>query len=387
MAFFRNSTVNLLNLHYGIHALALSGGGAFWGVFLLRAGVPAPFVLASLALILAGRFAIRPSIIIAARRLGLKPLVIGGALICCLQYPILAEVHGVGWRLLALIAISAVGDTIYWTAYHAYFASLGDAEHRGHQIGAREAIAAVVGIVGPLAGGWALTTLGPRIAFDVTAVVLAISALPLLGARNVAIARDEPGGFRAGLPGFLMFACDGWIQAGFTFVWPLALFISLGESFNAFGGAMALAALVGAVSGLFLGRFIDAGHGARAVWIGVGTLAMVIVFRAVSTRDPALAVVANAAGAFVPALYTPTLMTAVYNQAQAAPCVLRFHVATEGGYDAGAACGLLVAAGLLWAGAPIAVGVLLALLGAAANFALLRRYYGRTGAVAAVPIA
>ena len=42
MAFFRNSTVNLLNLHYGIHALALSGGGAFWGVFLLRAGAPAP---------------------------------------------------------------------------------------------------------------------------------------------------------------------------------------------------------------------------------------------------------------------------------------------------------------------------------------------------------
>ena len=40
MAFFRNSTVNLLNLHYGVHALALSGGGAFFAVFLLRAGVP-----------------------------------------------------------------------------------------------------------------------------------------------------------------------------------------------------------------------------------------------------------------------------------------------------------------------------------------------------------
>jgi DHA1 family inner membrane transport protein len=383
MAFFRNSTVNLLNLHNGIHALALSGGGAFWGVFLLRAGVPAPVVLASLALILAGRFAIRPSIVIAARRFGLKPLVIGGTLICCLQYPILAEVHGVGWRLLALIGISAVGDTFYWTSYHACFASLGDAEHRGHQIGAREAIAAVVGIVGPLAAGWALTTLGPRVAFDVTAGVLVVSALPMLAVPNVAIARDEPGALRAALPGFLLCASDGWIQAGFYMVWPLALFISLGENFNAFGGAMALAALVGAVSGLFLGRFIDAGHGARAVWIGVGTLATVIVFRALSTRNPALAVVANAAGAFVPALYTPTLMTAVYNQAQAAPCVLRFHIATEGGYDAGTACALLVTAGLLWAGAPIAVGVLLSLLGAAANFALLRRYYGRIGAVAA----
>ena len=383
MAFFRNSTVNLLNLHYGIHALAMSGGGAFYGVFLLRAGVPAPLVLASLALILFGRFAIRPSIVIAARRLGLKPLVIVGTLICCLQYPLLAQVRGVGWPLMALIVVSSVGDTIYWTSYHAYFASLGDAEHRGHQIGAREAIAAIVGIIAPLATGWALTTLGPGVAFGVTGLVLALSALPLLGTRNVAIARDEPGGFRAGLQGFLLFAGDGWIQSGFAMVWPIALFISLGQNFNAFGGAMALAALVGAVSGLLLGRLIDAGHGSRAVWIGVGALAAVTVLRAFSTRNPALAVIANAAGAFVPALYTPTLMTAVYNQAQAAPCVLRFHVATEGGFDAGAACGLLVAAGLLWAGAPIGVCVLLSLLGAAANFALLRRYYGRMDLAAA----
>jgi hypothetical protein len=33
-------------------------------------------------------------------------------------------------------------------------------------------------------------------------------------------------------------------------VWQMALFLALGESFTAYGGAMALAALVGAVSGL-----------------------------------------------------------------------------------------------------------------------------------------
>ena len=35
MAFFRSRTVNLLNLHYGIHSIALSGGGAFFAVYLL----------------------------------------------------------------------------------------------------------------------------------------------------------------------------------------------------------------------------------------------------------------------------------------------------------------------------------------------------------------
>jgi MFS transporter, DHA1 family, inner membrane transport protein len=385
MAFFRNDTVNLLNLHYGIHALALSGGGAFFAAFLLRAGVPAPAVLAALALILAGRFAIRPFILVPARHFGLKPLVIAGTVMTGLQYPLLAEVHGVGWQLLALCAISSAGDTVYWTCYHAYFASLGDADHRGHQLGAREAIAAIVGIVGPLATGWALTTLGPRIAFDATAVVVLLAALPIFGTRNVRVADQAPGALRAAVPGILMFLADGWIAAGFFFVWQIALFLALGESFTAFGGAMALAALAGAVSGLLLGRFIDAGHGGRAVWLASGSLVVVIGLRAASCEDPILAVVANAAGALVSALYVPTVMTAVYNQAKGSPCALRFHIAAEGGWDAGAASACMVVTALLWAGAPISLGILLSLVGTAAIFTLLRRYYGEVGLRALPP--
>jgi hypothetical protein len=67
------------------------------------------------------------------------------------------------------------------------------------------------------------------------------------------------------------------------------------------------------------------------------------------------------------------------------PCALRFHVAAKAGWDAGGASGCPLAAGLLWAGAPISLGVLLSLVGTAAIFALLRRYYGEIG-LKAVPI-
>jgi hypothetical protein len=40
VAFFRNRGINLLNLHYGIHCIALSGGAAFFAVYLLKSGVP-----------------------------------------------------------------------------------------------------------------------------------------------------------------------------------------------------------------------------------------------------------------------------------------------------------------------------------------------------------
>jgi hypothetical protein len=377
MAYFRNTPVNLLNLHYGIHSLALTGGGAFFLVYLLQTGVPAPGVLCVLAATLLGRFVIRPGVLVLARRTGLRPLVIAGTLVSSLQYPLLAEVHGIGPLLLVLCVLSSVGDTFYWTTYHAYFASLGDVEHRGHQIGAREAIAAVVGIVGPLATGWALTALGPRAAFGANGVVLMLSALPIVWTPNVKVAWTAPGAFAAAVPGALLFAADGWLATGYALVWQIALFLSLGESFSAYGGAMALSALVGAVSGLVLGRLIDAGHGARVAWIALAALVFTITLRAAAYGNAPLAVLAQACGALVICLYVPALGTAVYNLAKRSPCPLRFHIAAEGGWDLGGAGASLVAAGLLAAGVPIGGCIMLSLAGAFAVFVLLRRYYGR----------
>jgi len=374
MAYFRNNTVNLLNLHYGLHSFALSGSGVFFGVFLLKAGMPAPVVLASLALILFGRFLIRPTVLVLARRCGLRPLLIVGTILSGLQYPLLADVQGIGTGLFVLCAVSAVGDTLYWTTYHAYFAALGDPEHRGHQVGAREAAAAIVGIVGPLATGWALTALGPRVAFGAAAVVMMLAALPIVWTPNVKVARVA-GTLASAMPGVLLFAADAFFASGYVFVWQIALFLSLGESFSAFGGAMALAAFAGAVGGLLLGRLIDAGHGTRAAWIALIALAGTTVFRAVSVGSAPLAVLANASGALVACLYVPVLGTAIYNQARRSPCTLRFHIAAEAGWDLGGASALLIAAGLLLAGVPIGTCILLSLLGATAAFHLLRSYF------------
>jgi MFS transporter, DHA1 family, inner membrane transport protein len=376
MAFFGNNAVNYLNLHYGIHSIALVGGGAFFMVYLLDSGVPVPAVFVSLAAILLGRFIVRPLVIGLSVRFGLRRMVAAGTLMSAVQYPLLAEVHGVGPALYWLIAVSSLGDTVYWTTYHAYFAALGDDEHRGQQIGMREAIASVVGVVSPLVTGWLLVTFGPRAAFGTTAVVLVLAALPFLRTPDVKVAPQSIGSLRAALPGALLFAADGWIAASYVFVWQIALFLSLGESLLGFGGALAVAALAGAVGGLLLGRHIDRGHGKRAVWLAFGALAVVVVLRSLAVGNALFAVVANALGSLTSCLYTPTLMTAVYTQAKHAPCTLRFHVVAEGGWDIGGASGLLVAALLTALGVPLGVQILLALFGIAGMAAMLRRYYG-----------
>ena len=375
MAYFRNNTVNLLNLHYGLHSFAASGSGAFFGVFLLKAGVPAPVVLLSIAGILLGRFLIRPSVLIFAKRFGVKPLLIAGTIVTSLQYPLLADVDGIGVGLFVVCAASAIGDTFYWTNYHAYFAALGDAEHRGHQVGAREAVAAVVGVIGPLATGWSLTALGPRIAFGAAAAVMMLAALPIVWTPNVAVPQETSGTLRTAMPGILLFAADAFIAGSYVFVWQIALFLSLGESFSAFGGAMALAAFAGAVGGLLLGRLVDAGHGTRVAIVALVTMVASTMLQAVSVGNAPLAVLANASGALVACLHVPVLGTAIYNQAKRSPCTLRFHIATEAGWDLGGASALLVAAGLLHAGVPIGTCLLLSLLGTLASFYLLRTYF------------
>jgi MFS transporter, DHA1 family, inner membrane transport protein len=385
MAYLKNSAVNLLNLHYGLHALALNGAGVFFAVFLLKAGVSVPAVFAAIGLVIAVRFLTRPLILVLAPRTGLRALVVFGTIFTGVQYLFLAEVRGVDVMLLGFCISAAIGDTFYWTSYHAYFAALGDSEHRGHQIGAREALGSVAAIVGPLIGGWALTTLGPRVAFGAAAVVHVLAALPFLGTPEVRVGRNVPRAFRAAVSGIMLFAADGWIAVGYYFVWQIALFVSLGESFTAFGGALALAGLVGAIGGLILGKHIDAGHGGRAVWLTFASLAAVTLFRAASTGIVALAVIANAVGALVVCLYTPTLMTAVYNQAKRSPCTLRFHLATEGGWDIGGASGCIVAALLSRAGAPLPVGILLSLAGMVLSLILLRRHY-RTVVMPELPL-
>jgi len=383
MAFFRNSAINRLNLHYAIQMLALSGGGLFFLVFMVKVGVPVPVAFLTQAATLAGRFALRPMMLPLAIRFGLKPLLIVGTLAVAAIFPLLARVHGVGPELWAVIAMTSVADIFYWPSYHAYFAAAGDAEHRGQQVSLREAVNAGAGVVGPVAAGWSLATAGPAWTFWAIALIQAASVVPLIGAPNVRVARQAPGAFRYARLGLALFLADGWLGSAFYFFWQVALFLAVGSSFRAYGGAMALAALVGGACSLLLGRHIDAGGGRRAALIAYGLVVGLLVFRALSLGSPWLAVAANAPGSLVAALYIPTVMAAVYNAAKASPCPFRFHMVSEGAWDVGGGAGCVAAAAVTASGHSLAWAILLGAPSVVVTVVLLTRHYGPRDAVAA----
>ncbi len=376
MSFLGNDAINRVTLHATIQALAQGAGGVFVFVYLLKAGVATPLVLCTVAAMTAGRFVLRPLVLIVARRRGLRATLMLGTVLEAAIFPLLASVHGPGAMLVAIIAIGAFGSVFYWTGLHAYTALLGDVENRGRQIGVRAAAAAVANIAAPWAGGWALTALGPATTFGLVAVVQVLAILPLLGMPSPRVAETAPRGSRDMRLAVILQASDGWFGAGFYYVWQIALFLTLGQHFAAYGGAMALAGLVGAGASLTVGRFVDLGHGRVSVFVAYGACALVVGLKAASLHSPALAVAANALATVAAMLLEPVMMTPVYNLAKASPCPLRFHMATEGGWDIGCGAACLAAAGLTAAHVPLSASILLALGGAATGFWLLLRSYG-----------
>jgi DHA1 family inner membrane transport protein len=374
VAYFGNDAINRVNLHSSIQAFAQGAGGVFFLVFLLKAGVSIPLTLVAQAAIVAGRFLIRPALLPLARRWGLKRMLLIGTAALAAQYPLLAEVHGPGAMLAFLCVVASAAEVFYWLSFNATFSTLGDSEHRGHQISARAALVAISGIAAPLIGAFTLVTLGARTAFAIVAGIQLLATLPLLSLPNIPIKARTEGAFRAARPGIAFSAIDGWFDTFFILLWQIALFVALGESFARYGGAMALAGLVGAACGLVLGRHVDRGHARRAVLIAYGVLTTVASLRATSLGSPAFATIANALGTLAMILISPTIGV-ISNLAKASPCPFRFHMGTEAGWDVGCFAACLTSAVLIGMGLPLAVVILLALPGAGASAFVLWRLY------------
>jgi MFS transporter, DHA1 family, inner membrane transport protein len=383
MALFDNNAVNRLYVHGALHGVAEAGGGAFIFVYLLKSGLSAPLVLCVLAAIACCRFALRPLVLPLAARIGLRRTLMLGIVMSAVSYVLLPQVFAMGRFAPVYLVLSSVGSLIYWTSMHAYTATLGDAAHRGGQISIREAITAAVGVLAPLAGSLALLLLGPQWAFLAVALFEAAGALPFIGAPEVAIDLSKRNSRDTARTAFGLFLADG-VSAGFSmFTWQLALFVSLGESFGAYGAAMAAAGLVGAAAALLLGRQIDIGQGERAAQVSFGLSSLIVMARSIGAGAPVTAVGANVLGAVVGPVCYPVMMARVYNLAQASASPLRFHIAGEAGWDIGAALSCLITAGLLALGFPFSVPLMLGLAGAAGLYVQLRASYRKAASLQA----
>lgn len=336
----------LLTAHYGLYQFSVAMAGAFAGAYLLRMGLSLAQTLSAFAGLLAVRFVFRTLSIPLVRRLGVKGATQLGAAIVALQFWPLMHADEPLW-LLAWLCCFALGESLYWPAYHAMAAVTGAKGSRGREIGWRHAVAAFVYVIGPLVGGVLLERSGAPLTFMLASITTLLAVVPLLLMKQV-----EAGEITAprlsyrdiDQRGVLAFAADGFMCAGLAFAWPMALFLILGSQFESFGIANAAAGLTGAIASLLVGRFIDRGRHNQMLVIVSLCLAASFIFRASASWSVVAALIANATGAAVMAVYTTVLMSMIYDRAKNSGAAFRFHFVAEGGWDAGAALGCLAGA-------------------------------------------
>lgn len=367
MSYFSNRSFNLVYLHAALQAFASYGGEAFAFVYLLKAGVPAPLVLLAIGAMFGSRMIFRQLVLPLVRRVGLRRALVVAILAEAATYLILSQITGTGWLLFVYLALWAFSSSLYWTTYHSYVALMGDTHARGKQTSAIELIGMGMGILAPAVTGLLLTAFSPIIAFGTVAAAMALSTIPVLLGPDLEVADRAEMPREARVAARTILFADGLRSGSFHFTWLIALFLTLGSNYAAFGGAMALSGLVGAVGGLFLGRAIDLGRGLGAVQIGFAALTLAAVARMFGWPEPMLAVAANALAALAWPLYATAFNARVYNLARQSPCPLRFHIVAEGGWDLGTCLSCLAGAALLYVGfdfhLPLALGVLACCLG------------------------
>jgi hypothetical protein len=364
-------------VHSGLQSFVEASGGIFVAGFLVTRGFSYPAALASFALILLSRFGLRPLVLPLALRVGLKGTLLIGVAIRALSFALLPFVTSVGPLLAVFLAVSGLGSVLYWTAWHAFMPALTETGKGGRQVSIQQATSAVVGIIAPVSGGLLLAHAGPLTAFLAIAILQLATALPLLRAPNPTVdaaAVLDPAVARHARR---LYLSEGFHAGCGVVIWNLALFASLGEHFDAFGGAMAAAGVAAAAGSLLVGRLIDGGHPRHSLVIAYGAAALALALKGAAFAHPLLAIMATALGALVVPMTSTAMLAPLYAMARQSPCVLRFSMATEGGWDLGCAAACLIAAAMLAGGASFRLPILLGLAAIAMMAWMLGRWYAR----------
>ncbi|HQS69123.1 MAG: MFS transporter [Novosphingobium sp. 28-62-57] len=369
------TTIRRIYAHAGLQSFVEASGGLFVVGFLVTQGLSPSFALASFALVLLSRFALRAAVLPLAHAYGLRTVLLLGVVIRAGSYIMLPFVSGLGPMLVAFILVSGLGSVLYWTGYHAYVSAAGSNAEMGRQVSIQQAVTATVGIVAPVAGGFLLGWAGATVGFTIIASIQLLAGLPLLGAPNPTInpqSRADPDIVRFGRR---IYFAEGLQSGCSNVVWNLALFVTLGQSFENFGGALALAGLGAAAGSLLIGRMIDGGRTTHSLALAYGLGAIVIGIKALAWSTALPALVATALGALVAPMLATAMLSPLYAMAQRSQCTLRFNMATEGGWDLGCSVAALVAAIILGTGFGYTLPILLGLGAIAAIWRGLMQWY------------
>lgn len=377
-AFFKNKTVNLLNLHSGLHRFSNNIFDVFGAVYLLELGLSYPAVALAWVGSCIIRFLIRPISISVSQKIGLKKAMILGVMVNSGIFFALSQVTGLnGWLLFYMVYL-ALCDIFYWLPYHSYYAVAGDHEDRGKQVGVLFGLTTLLSMVAPLIGGILITQFSFSVLYVFATLVMLSATIPILFVPE--LSAGERMTFKDALKtvdkkGLLMQAGDGFLYMH-TFVWTIALFYLLGN-YVTFGLLVTVQLFISAIMFLVLGYYLDKGKGRWIMGVGLCLLGFVILMRAFWVISIPQVIVIDVLFALAMTFYSSSFGVGLYTFAKRTPNTLWFHFFAECGWDIGATIALSASALLFVLGVPLKSVILFSLVGLLIVFSVLRRFYNQ----------
>ncbi len=158
--------------------------------------------------------------------------------------------------------ILAAYKSLFWPAYYTNLAHYGEGSNRGGEVSAITAIGCVVGIVGPLLGGFIIASFGFKVLFVIVAILFFCSIIPLF----TTIEKFEPRHlsywktFRRIFKPYASYTRKDQIaylgraeEFSVMVLWPMFIFFTIGN-FTTLGALTTVSLLLSAIITLYVGK-------------------------------------------------------------------------------------------------------------------------------------
>ncbi|MBT3231041.1 MFS transporter [Candidatus Uhrbacteria bacterium] len=192
------------------------------------------------------------------------------------------------WTFLGLLIASlSLHNAFYWAPFHVDFAKFTSKKRRGKQLGTLYALQRLIGVAGPIVGGFLIATFSYGAAFAVGIGCILASLVPLsfLPRTNV---QYEYGFFETFKMMFakkyryltLSMIAYGADSAIGYIIWPIFLFIVFDGAYLSIGIFASLLVVVNVILQLIVGKQIDHHHKRKMIKFGVDLYALGWFFKA-----------------------------------------------------------------------------------------------------------
>lgn len=172
--------------------------------------------------------------------------------------------------LLVPAVIAGAAECLYWISYHTNLSRLVRKGRAGREITLLAAAMKVIGVFGPMIGGFIAYLFGGEKLFLVAAILLAAAALPLLFTSDTVrqkqphYGRLKPGAIASDLAASAGSGINGLVA---TAIWPLFL-VTVLSTYAEIGLLVSASTLAGFLVLFAVGRLTDKGALGPLLWLG-----------------------------------------------------------------------------------------------------------------------